>query len=146
MQPCVETHDYKISTWEAEAEGSRAWDSLAVRPCLKNKLTARCWWLTPVILATQEAEIRRISVQSQRRQILHEPLSQKKKKITKGAGGVDQGVGPEFKSQNCQKKSQITKTNQTSMQQRKPSTDWKATCGTGKIQQHFSNHVSSKGV
>jgi hypothetical protein len=24
--------------------------------------TAGCWWLTPVILATQEAEIRRITV------------------------------------------------------------------------------------
>jgi hypothetical protein len=24
---------------------------------------ARCWWLTPVILAIQEAEIRRITVQ-----------------------------------------------------------------------------------
>jgi hypothetical protein len=27
----------------------------------------RCWWLTPVILAIQEAEIRRIMVQSQGR-------------------------------------------------------------------------------
>jgi hypothetical protein len=26
---------------------------------------ARCWWLTPVILATQGAEIRRTAVQSQ---------------------------------------------------------------------------------
>jgi hypothetical protein len=31
----------------------------------------------PVILATQEAEIRRILVQSQPRQIVHETLSQK---------------------------------------------------------------------
>jgi hypothetical protein len=34
----------------------------------------------PVILATQEAEIRRIAVQSQPGQIVHETLSQKKKK------------------------------------------------------------------
>jgi hypothetical protein len=37
---------------------------------------ARCWWLTPVILATQEAEIRRIVVQSQIGQIpLQDPIS-----------------------------------------------------------------------
>jgi hypothetical protein len=33
----------------------------------------------PVILATQEAEIRRMEVQSQPRQIVYETLSQKKK-------------------------------------------------------------------
>jgi hypothetical protein len=36
---------------------------------------ARCWWPTPVILATQEAEIKRIVVQSQPQQIVHETLS-----------------------------------------------------------------------
>jgi hypothetical protein len=39
---------------------------------------AGCWWLTPVILATQEAGIRKTAVQSQPRQIVHETLSQKK--------------------------------------------------------------------
>jgi hypothetical protein len=39
---------------------------------LKTTLRARYWWLTPVILATQEAEIRRIMVQSQPRQIVQE--------------------------------------------------------------------------
>jgi hypothetical protein len=36
---------------------------------------AGCRWLTPVILVTQEAEIRRITVQSQPREIVHETLS-----------------------------------------------------------------------
>jgi hypothetical protein len=41
------------------------------------KTLTRHQWLTPVIPATQEAEIRRIEVQSQLRQIVHETLSQK---------------------------------------------------------------------
>jgi hypothetical protein len=59
---------------------------------LKIILRARHWWVTPVIPATQEAEIRRIAVQSQPRQIVR-PSSQKR------GGGVAQGVGPEFKPQ-----------------------------------------------
>jgi hypothetical protein len=61
----------------------------------------------PVILATQEAEIRRISVQSQPRQIALKTLSRlKKRKKTsqKKAGGMAQDVGPEFKPQYCKKK------------------------------------------
>jgi hypothetical protein len=45
-----------------------------------RKFWARHQWLTPVILATQEAEIRRIEVRSQPGQIVHETLSRKKKK------------------------------------------------------------------
>jgi hypothetical protein len=33
------------------------------------------WWLTTIILATQEAEIRRIEVQRQPRKIVHKTLS-----------------------------------------------------------------------
>jgi hypothetical protein len=49
-------------------------------PVLKVKKNhrARCWWLMPVILATQEAEIRRIRVRSQPGQIVCATLSQKK--------------------------------------------------------------------
>jgi hypothetical protein len=43
----------------------------------KENVTTGCWWLTPPILATQEAEIRRILVQSPPRQIVHETLFQK---------------------------------------------------------------------
>jgi hypothetical protein len=68
-----------------------------------GKDIARRWWLTPVILATQEAEIRRITVRSQPRQIVLETLSQKNP-LHKRAGGVAQGVSPEFKSQYHKKK------------------------------------------
>jgi hypothetical protein len=52
----------------------------------------------PVILATEEAEIRRIEVWSQSGQIVHETLSWKKPS-KKRVGRVAQGIGPEFKSQ-----------------------------------------------
>jgi hypothetical protein len=39
---------------------------------------AGCWWLTPVILATQEEEIKRIAVRSQPWGNSSEALSQKK--------------------------------------------------------------------
>jgi hypothetical protein len=57
----------------------------------------------PVILDTQKAEIRRIMVQSKPRQIVQETLS-RKNPSQKRAGGVAQGIGPEFKPQYCKKK------------------------------------------
>jgi hypothetical protein len=50
-----------------------------------------------VILATQEAEIRRISVQNQPRQRVLDTVS--KNLHINRAGGVAQGEGPEFKPQ-----------------------------------------------
>jgi hypothetical protein len=44
---------------------------------LMRKDLAGCWWLTPVILATWEAEIRRILVQGHPKQIVHETPSPK---------------------------------------------------------------------
>jgi hypothetical protein len=41
----------------------------------KNNIKARHQWLRPVILANQEAEIRRIMVESQPRQIVCETVS-----------------------------------------------------------------------
>jgi hypothetical protein len=65
------------ATWEAEVGGF--WfkispDKKLTRPHLKDQARAGCQWLTPVILATQKAEIR-IAVQSQPRQIVCETLS-----------------------------------------------------------------------
>jgi hypothetical protein len=72
---------------------------------LKVRGEARHWWLMPVIPATQEAEIRRIWVQSQPRKIVYGTLSQKYP-VQKRAGGMTQGVGPEFKPQ-CQKNKKV---------------------------------------
>jgi hypothetical protein len=57
----------------------------------------------PVILATQEAEIRRIEIQSQPQQMVCETLS-RKNPPQKSASGVTQGEGPEFKPQYLKKK------------------------------------------
>jgi hypothetical protein len=43
----------------------------------KKDIYARCSWLTPVILSPQEAEIRKLKVQSQPRQIVHKTISRK---------------------------------------------------------------------
>jgi hypothetical protein len=61
------------------------------------------WWLTPRILATQEAEIKRIEIPSQPRQTVQETLSQKNPS-QKRAGEVAQGIGSEFKFQHHKNK------------------------------------------
>jgi hypothetical protein len=61
----------------------------------------------PVILATHEAEIRRIVVQSQPRQIVCEILSRKNPQ-KKRAGGMTQSVGPEFKPLQQKKETSLT--------------------------------------
>jgi hypothetical protein len=48
---------------------------LPERNQLQEYILARHWWLIPVILATQDAEIRRITVQSQPGQIVPGNLS-----------------------------------------------------------------------
>jgi hypothetical protein len=62
-------------------------------------LEAGHWWLTSIILAIHEAEIRRITVQSQCRQIVHKRPYLKKTLHKKRAGKVAQGIGSESKPQ-----------------------------------------------
>jgi hypothetical protein len=82
-----------------------------ILPCLwflSSKYVAKT---KSVILATQEAKIRRISVQSKPGQIVWHTLFSKKKSQEK-AGRVVQGVGPEFKPQYCKKKKKNLKKQQ----------------------------------
>jgi hypothetical protein len=60
-------------------------------------------WLTTVILAIKEEEIRRVAVQSQ---LLAKTLSCKSP-LQKRAGGVAQGVESQFKSQHHTHKKKI---------------------------------------
>jgi hypothetical protein len=63
---------------------------------VSKKREARRQWFMPVILATQEAEMRRIAVRSQ--QIVHKTLS-RKYLSQKKAGGVAQSVSLELRPQ-----------------------------------------------
>jgi hypothetical protein len=60
-------------------------------------------WLTSVILATQEAEIRRIVVRSQPRQIVHETVSQKyplqKKRLAEWLKVKAMSASPQYNKQ-----------------------------------------------
>jgi hypothetical protein len=71
---------------------------LHISPASENA----CSHWAPVILATQEAEIRRIMVQSQPRQMVLETLS-RKNLHKNNVGGLAQEEGPEFKPQ-CHRK------------------------------------------
>jgi hypothetical protein len=72
---------------------------------LKNERHAGCWWFMPIILGTQEVDIRRIAVWHQPGQTVPETVSRKKNNPSlKRASGVAQGVGPEFKPQYSKKK------------------------------------------
>jgi hypothetical protein len=72
-----------------------------------KKPKTRHQWLTPAILAMHKAEIGRIVVWSQPQQIVPwYPISTKSQKT---AGGVVQGVGPEFKIQYRKKKKKAIK-------------------------------------
>jgi hypothetical protein len=61
---------------------------LVLKKIYKIPNGAECWWLMPVILATQEAEIRRIAVRSQPRQKSVRPYPKttpsKKEKLRNG--------------------------------------------------------------
>jgi hypothetical protein len=63
-------------------------------------------WLMPVILATQEAAIRRIVVQNQSEQIVALLRNHPSQKRRGRAGGAAQGKGSEFKSQYLRKRNE----------------------------------------
>jgi hypothetical protein len=58
----------------------------------RKTTVAGCWWLTPVILASREAEIRRIEVQSQHQVNSSQDPILKKPNTKNRAGGVAQVV------------------------------------------------------
>jgi hypothetical protein len=73
------------------------WDTI------KKPNHVRCLWFKPINVTIQEAEIRRFVVWSQPKKIVHETLSWKNPS-QKRAGGVAEGVGPEFKPHYWKKK------------------------------------------
>jgi hypothetical protein len=69
---CGSPEDVLCTFWE-NMTTETAFISLRI----SRRLKTSCQWFIPVILATQEAEIRRISVRSQPGQIVHKTLSPK---------------------------------------------------------------------
>jgi hypothetical protein len=80
--------------------------------CFKKNLKAGHQWLTSIILATQEAEIRRIVVQSQSGQTVHETLSQKHPSQVGGGRGCWSGsrCRSEYHQKKKKKKKRTLKT------------------------------------
>jgi hypothetical protein len=62
-----------------------------VRDATKKTNKAGCQWFMPLILAIQEAAIRKITVQSQPWQVVGETLSQKKPITKKGSWSGSSG-------------------------------------------------------
>jgi hypothetical protein len=92
----IYTHVYDIYTYrQTPTCDGVTWSSFSNEMLLRKFLTG-CWWLTPVIPASQETEIRRIVVQSQPGQKVLKTLSQKYPTQNR-AGEVAQVWGPEFK-------------------------------------------------
>jgi hypothetical protein len=52
------------STNDFKTGEKKIFPKLFLYPCCQNQTIARLWWLTPVIPAAQEAEIRKITVRS----------------------------------------------------------------------------------
>jgi hypothetical protein len=67
--------------------------------CIKIFHLAGSWWIMPIILVTQEAEIRRILIQGQSTQTVNETISPKYP-TQKRTGGVTQVV--ECLPSNCE--------------------------------------------
>jgi hypothetical protein len=72
----------KDKEWEIQGKQGISGHPVGLEHGLKLGGQARHWWFMSVILATQEAEIRRITIPSQPGEIVHVTLSQKKKKKT----------------------------------------------------------------
>jgi hypothetical protein len=115
---CLETSCWKLKTNHNESITPQKLANVTIQGficcfvrCLATlkKITSG---LMPIILATQEAEIRRIAVWGQSGQIVHETLPQKKPS-QKRTGGVAQGVGPEFKLQFKKKKKELKNVDNT---------------------------------
>jgi hypothetical protein len=61
--------------WQMTSKGESAFSLTSGKALYLRPYEARLWWLTPVILATQEADIGRLRFKANPGQIVHETLS-----------------------------------------------------------------------